>query len=147
MYDLYFFLYLIYSSCILGLCLSLFMLYNYCYVLKLKVLLRSNLGICFWLHISKMYVKVTYRAKFGVQIWLKNIWQWTFINNLTAHFASKNFPFCNYSEMYSMYHIVLQTINSLLMVSGHRKKFTHHKILIKNKVCKVFEHFWAGTIY
>ena len=34
-----------------------------------KVLLRSNLGIFFWLHVSKMYVKVTYRAKFGVQIW------------------------------------------------------------------------------
>ena len=34
--------------------------------------------------------------------------------------------------------IVLQTINSLLMVSGHKKKFTHHKIKIKNKVCKVY---------
>ena len=52
--------------------------------LQLKVLLRSNLGICFWLHISKMYVKVTYRAKFGVQIWSGSVFICTaiFVNVL-----------------------------------------------------------------
>ena len=33
-----------------------------CSLVQLKVLLRSNLRICFWLLISKIYVKVTYRA-------------------------------------------------------------------------------------
>ena len=58
----------------------------------LKVLLRSNLGICFWLHISKMYVKVTYRAKFGVQIWSGSVFICTaiFVNVLPPLLDSKN---------------------------------------------------------
>ena len=58
----------------------------------LKVLLRSNLGICFWLHISKIYVKVTYRAKFGVQIWSGSLFICTaiFVNVLPPLLDSKN---------------------------------------------------------
>ena len=60
--------------------------------IRLKVLLRSNLGICFWLHISKMYVKVTYRAKFGVQIWSGSVFICTaiFVNVLPPLLDSKN---------------------------------------------------------
>ena len=58
----------------------------------LKVLLRSNLGICFLLRISKMYVKVTYRAKFGVQIRSGSVFICTaiFVNVLPPLLDSKN---------------------------------------------------------
>ena len=58
----------------------------------LKVLLRSNLGICFLLRISKMYVKVTYRATFGVQIWSGSVFICTaiFVNVLPPLLDSKN---------------------------------------------------------
>ena len=57
-----------------------------------KVLLRSNLGISLWLHISKIYVKVTYLAKFGVQIWSGSVFICTaiFVNVLPPLLDSKN---------------------------------------------------------
>lgn len=66
---------------------------------------------------------------------------------ILLHVASKTFHSAIIVTCTLCTMIVLQTINSLLMVSGHKKKFTHHKIKIKNKVCKVSEYFWAGTIY
>ena len=56
------------------------------------VSLRWKLGICFLSHISKRYVKVTYRAKFGVQIWSGSVFicRAIFINVLLPLLDSKN---------------------------------------------------------
>lgn len=54
---------------------------------------------------------------------------------ILLHVASKTFHSAIIVTCTLCTVIVLQTINSLLMVSGHKKKFTHHKIKIKNKVC------------
>lgn len=59
---------------------------------------------------------------------------------ILLHVASKTFHSAIIVTCTLCTIIVLQTINSLLMVSGHKKKFTHHKIKIKNKVCKVSEY-------